>query len=488
MDRVKHRYFSGGGIIKRWFTNSFCVVLALLLIAMISIAFSIHQYYYDTVRSTLEYRANSNSVRSFFGSASDASEPQFEQQAMEYIESFPEKNLMEVWVIDKNGRALASTSGFSVDDSDMHDYEQALESEERSGLWIGRNVSGEKIMALTVLLPEDSIGQSGAIRYIASLEDIDSQFLLILFYLTIAALAAVALAAFSGAFFIRSIVNPVKEINEKAKILAKGDYSAKIENFTQNDEIGELCRTFNEMAQAMGESDRMKNDFISTVSHELRTPLTAIRGWGETIQNADPETVKTGIDVILNETSRLNTMVEDLLDFSKLESGRLSLKLKKIDGFAELEETALVFFERAEREGIDFKYQIPEDQCAVLMADPVRLKQIFVNIIDNAFKYSDKKDALVTVNASVSEGAFKVIVSDNGCGIRAEDLPHIKEKFYKANISVKGSGIGLAVCDELIRLHHGTLQLFSELGIGTTVEIQLPLYEEKKKGNNYGKT
>ena len=81
-----------------------------------------------------------------------------------------------------------------------------------------------------------------------------------------------------------------------------------------------------------------------------------------------------------------------------------------------------------------------------------------------------------------------MIVSDNGCGIRAEDLPHIKEKFYKANISVKGSGIGLAVCDELIRLHHGTLQLFSELGIGTTVEIQLPLYEEKKKGNNYGKT
>ncbi len=478
MDRVKHRFFAGGGIIKRWFTKSFCVVLALLLIAVISVAVSIHQYYYDTVRSTLEYRANSNSVRSFFGTMNESTALQFEQRAMEYIESFPEKNLMEVWVLDKNGRALASTSGFSVDDSDMRDYAEATESEDRSGLWIGRNVNGEKVMALTVLLPADSDGQSGAIRYIASMEDIDAQFLLVLFYLMIAALAAVALAAFSGAFFIRSIVNPVKEINEKAKILAKGDYSAKIENFTQNDEIGELCRTFNEMARAMGESDRMKNDFISTVSHELRTPLTAIRGWGETIQNADAdaETVKTGIDVILNETNRLNAMVEDLLDFSKMESGRLTLKQKKIDGFAELEETALVFHERAEREGIDFKYVIPEDGAAVLMADPVRLKQIFVNIIDNAFKYSDKKDALVTVNASVSEGAFKVIVSDNGCGIRAEDLPHVKEKFYKANISVKGSGIGLAVCDELIRLHHGTLQIFSEIGLGTTVEIQLPLY------------
>ena len=122
------------------------------------------------------------------------------------------------------------------------------------------------------------------------------------------------------------------------------------------------------------------------------------------------------------------------------------------------------------------------EQRTLMLADPVRLQQIFVNVIDNAFKYSDKQDALVTVNASVSRGYFKVVVSDNGCGISKEDLPHVKEKFYKANISVKGSGIGLAVCDELVRLHNGSLNLYSEPEIGTTVEILLPLAARKQEG------
>lgn len=482
MDSLTHQRNHNGGIIRRWITNNFCVVLGILLLAVLSVAISIHEYYYDTVQSTLEYRAFSNSVNSFFGQYTESSDQQFEERALEYIENFSEKNLMEVWVIDKSGNVLASTSGFSVDNSQLQDYEEALTAENRSALWTGRNINGEKIMALTVLLPEDSSGRAGALRYIASLQDIDAQFYVVLFYLFAAAAVAMLLVAFSGAFFIRSIVNPVKEINEKAKILAKGDYSAKIEKYSESDEIGELCHTFNEMAQAMGESDRMKNDFISTVSHELRTPLTAIKGWGETIQNADPETVKTGVDIILSETQRLNTMVEDLLDFSKMENGRLTLKLRRVDGFAELEETALVFSERASREGIDFRYDIPAEQVAMLLADPVRLQQIFVNVIDNAFKYSDKLDALVTVNASVSRGYFKVVVSDNGCGISKEDLPHVKEKFYKANISVKGSGIGLAVCDELVRLHNGSLNLYSEPEIGTTVEILLPLAARKQEG------
>lgn len=463
-----------GGIVKRWFINSFCVVLAILSVAVVAGAVSVHSYYYNTVRAALEYRAYSGSVNSFFAVDTDGS--RFESLALEYIESFQEKNLMEVWVIGKNGRALASTSGFSVDDSDMADYADALSGENGdAGLWVGRNINGEKVMALTVMLPQDAHGRAGAIRYISSLEDIDRQFYKVLFYLFVVVLAALSLVAFSGSFFIRSIVNPVKEINEKAKILAKGDFSAKIENYSDSDEIGELCSTFNDMAKAIGQSDRMKNDFISTVSHELRTPLTAIKGWGETIQDADPETVKTGVGVILNETQRLNQMVEDLLDFSKMESGRLSLRMQKVDGFAELEETALVFSDRASREGIDFQYEIPCDSFAPIYADPARLKQVFVNVIDNAFKYSDKTDALVTVRAATEGGFLKILVSDNGCGISKTDLPHVKEKFYKANISVKGSGIGLAVSDELIRLHNGSLNVFSEQDIGTTVEIVLPL-------------
>lgn len=476
MDTVIKKYRQHGGIVKRWFINTFCVVVFVLAVILIFIAATLHSHYYGTARKTLESRAFSSNLSTFFSQNNVSSDAEFNSLAHEYIENFTEKNIMEVWVIGKNGKAIASTTGFSVDDSDMQDYNTALTSEDGSGLWKGRNINREKIMALTVMLPADSDGNRGAVRFIASLEDIDSQYITILFLLLLVLFFTAGLVAFSGSFFIRSIVNPVKEINEKAKILAKGDFTAQIEQFSDIDEISELCSTFNEMAKAIGESDRMKNDFISTVSHELRTPLTAIKGWGETVEESnDIGAVKTGVNIILSETDRLNSMVEDLLDFSKMESGRLTLRMQKADIFAELLDTAIVFYERAQREGIEFKYDIPVEEVALSQIDPNRIKQVFVNIIDNAFKYCDKKDSLVTLKAFVFEGKFKAIISDNGCGISAEDLPRVKEKFYKANISVKGSGIGLAVCDEIIKKHQGEFNIFSDLGIGTTVEIVLPL-------------
>ncbi|MBR1811996.1 MAG: HAMP domain-containing histidine kinase [Clostridia bacterium] len=465
-----------GGIIKRWFTHSFLVVIAVLIAAVTITAFSVQRYYYNSVRSALEYRANSAGLNNLFSMNADGSEEQFLANSLDYLENFSEKNLMEVWVINGAGAAVAASTGFPVTQAEMRDYAAALASENGRGVWIGRNVNGEKIMALTVFPTSDLTGRSGAVRYISSLEDIDAQFYRVLFFLSVFALAAIGFTAFSGAFFIGSIVRPVKDINEKSKILAGGDFSAKIETYTQKDEIGELCETFNDMAQAIRESDRMKNDFISTVSHELRTPLTAIKGWSETIRYApDPQTVQMGMDVILSETERLDAMVTDLLDFSKMESGRLALRFQKIDGFAELQETVLVFSDRAVREGVAFHYEIPDGGAAVINADPARLRQVFVNIIDNAFKYKNAARPMVAVSAAVSSGQFKVLVSDNGCGISKEDLPHVTEKFYKANIAVKGSGIGLAVCDELIRLHGGSLHITSEEDVGTTVEVLLPL-------------
>jgi signal transduction histidine kinase len=229
------------------------------------------------------------------------------------------------------------------------------------------------------------------------------------------------------------------------------------------------------MASELGATDRMKNDFISSVSHELRTPLTAIKGWGETILSSGPsdkETLSKGMSVIIEETERLSGMVEELLDFSRMQNGKFKMVMNKVDILAELGEAVLMFSDRAHREGLTLIYNEPESLPTV-MGDRNRLKQVFVNILDNAFKYSNS-GGIVTVGTSSGEKFVKISIADTGCGIPPADLPRVKEKFFKGNSTRRGSGIGLAVSDEIVCLHGGTLEIESEESKGTTVITTLP--------------
>ena len=144
--------------------------------------------------------------------------------------------------------------------------------------------------------------------------------------MTAVCIAILLLMALTGFYFINSIVKPVQQISATAAKFAKGDFSLRIKN-DSGDEIGDLCTAINHMADELSSADTMKNEFISSVSHELRTPLTAIKGWAETINNErDPVITGKGIRVITNETERLSRMVEELLDFSRMQSGHFTLQ------------------------------------------------------------------------------------------------------------------------------------------------------------------
>lgn len=465
------------GITRRWVLSTLSIIVLILVIVSVAASLSIKEYYYTLAENTIDSKIQKTAVQSFFKNYVDSSDNVFEEGAREFIESFNYRHIMDMWVVNDDSNVIVTSAGFSVNDvGDMPDFELALKSESGNETWIGRNSNGEKILAKTFIINNSDGSAAGGVRLIVSLADLDRQHIIYSVFISALCLAALFMVAVTGMYFIRSIVRPVVQINETAKLIAKGDFNARVDITDGNDEISELCNTVNYMSEEIARSDKVKNDFISTVSHELRTPLTAIKGWAETIRdmgNSDMEMTEKGIDIIISETDRLYNIVEDLLDFSKMQSGRMVKRAEPIDIVKELDNAVNVFNDRSKREGIKIVYTRP-DITAPMSADKNLIKQVFANILDNAFKYT-KRDGRVAIFAEIAGDNIVISIADTGCGISKDDLPHITEKFYKANMSVRGSGIGLAVVEEIIQLHNGKLDIASTPGRGTVVTVILPV-------------
>lgn len=481
----KFKNFKLEGITKRWIINIIGLIFVFLIIVFIIAAFSIKTFYYNSVENILNSGASSSAVNYFAVNLNSGTS--LESSAAQFIDSYTYKDKTTTWVINNEGNVIASSDGFINQNVNMPDYNEAMANEKGTGKYVGKIAKGgEHIMAVTRVIQNSNGTNVGAVRIMTSLDKINSQIATLIFLIFLALLVVFLIIIFSNLFFIRSIIIPVREITDTTKAISQGNLDVRIEK-KYDDEIGDLCDSINSMAAEIASSDKMKNDFISTISHELRTPLTSIKGWGETLsfgqnENMDELTAK-GLQVIVSEAGRLEGFVEELLDFSRLQSGRMTLRLAKTDIFAELDETVFTFRERAMREGIEVKYSIP-DFAAPANADANRLKQVFMNILDNALKYS-RPNSKIFVKAEFAKfnngDAIKISIADQGCGISKEDLPHVMEKFYKANVSVRGSGIGLAVTNEIINLHKGKLEIDSEEGTGTLVTIYLPIESAPSK-------
>lgn len=470
----------------RWLVDVLSIVVISVLILLVGISLFIYNFYHDSVRQNIMSRINiSTEVLESYDSASDR---EFELNAKNFMQSYFDKQTFEVQVFDRYGNMIVSSQGFRSDEKNMNDYVIAKTSKDGVGEWSGTSESGESIMAITAVLPSTKYESMGAIRFVVSMEAVNDAVRNSVLAVILVGLFIIAVTVISGMLFLRSILRPVRAITDTAFRIASGDFDARLPvDEKDKSELGMLCDTINYMASELKSSENLKNDFISSVSHELRTPLTAIKGWGETVKLSvgnDEELTQKGVDIIIKETERLSGLVEDLLDFSRLQSGRLSIRLEHCDIIAELTEAVYMYRETAAHNGVKLLYKEPKTLPAV-MADPARIKQVFINIIDNAVKYSSSGDT-VRVSAEKHDVYIEVTVSDTGCGIAAEDLGKVKEKFYKANTTVSGSGIGLAVADEIIKQHNGILEVDSKLGEGTTVSIILPyiLPEKSEKGTS----
>lgn len=466
-------------ITKRWLRGSLLITVLILALAEGLFLYFGYQNLYGGIERAMESRFSTFIGRlQATGTAgdSDSNAASRAQSLRRTVEQFEEKDKFEFMLLDQNGVVLATSSGTINENlTEGVDYYHALVSSDGVGRAIFRTPDGERVMAVTELVPYDA-GNITAMRLVTSLTLADRQWWNMVLISGGVVLLALAFALWSGLFFIRSIVRPLGQVEVIANRIAGGDLQTRLPDTRYNDEIGRLCHTINEMAEHLTETDRMKNEFISSVSHELRTPLTSIKGWVETIaalKDPNDENYRKGLEVIGAETDRLYAMVEELLDFSRLQNG-IKLDCQVLDLVAEATDAALFVEGRIRQEGLRLVYEEPPEPFPV-WADPARLRQVFINVLDNAIKYSPPGGSIfLTLTKDPSN--VTVSIRDQGRGISPEDLEKVKVKFFKGKNSVRGSGIGLAVVDAIVTALGGTTDITSTLGQGTTVLITLPLY------------
>ncbi len=287
------------------------------------------------------------------------------------------------------------------------------------------------------------------------------------------ALGAVVLV--SHLLFLRSLTGRINTLTEAARRIAEGSYGIQVGK-KHEDEIGTLSDTVNEMSARLAGAEKLQSEFISSVSHELRTPLTAITGWSETLMydEAIRGDSRRGVQIISREASRLTKMVVEMLEFTRIQDGRFNLNVSELDLAAELEDVVFTYGGLLAQDGIELRYTPPEEDVPPILGDGERLKQVLLNILDNAAKYG-REGKVVEVALTADAADAVVTVRDYGPGIPENELPFVKQKFYKGSGKERGSGIGLAVCEEIIARHKGTLTVENAPERGVLVTVKLPL-------------
>ena len=470
------------GITRRWLCGSLLMTVLLVLLVEGMFLYSCTRSYYNSVQQTMYRRFSSISgqLKMYTGDSAQKASASRSVALRRMVEQFSDKDKYEFMLLDSYGSVIASSSGTDAEGIlTSADFEQAQETGDGMGVAIYRTDSSEMVMAVCCLVPY-AAEDVAAMRLVTSLTLVQNQLKNVFLISIVVVITILGFTVASGLYFVRSIVVPLGQVERTAASIARGELDVRLPvTGDARDEVDRLRGTINRMAEGLEETEKMKNEFISSVSHELRTPLTSIRGWVETLRTLDDpedENYRKGLEIINNETARLYNMVEELLDFSRLQNGRLKMTCRPLDLVAELTDAVLFCEARIQREGLVLVYNEPEEMIPVY-ADPDRLRQVFINIMDNAIKYS-APGGRITVKLWAGEYKAFVEILDQGRGIPPEDLENVKTKFYKGSNSVRGSGIGLALVDSIMTALDGTMDIKSTLGRGTVVTLGLPLYKK----------
>lgn len=447
-------------------------VLIIVLITLFFEVFSIlslSDYYYSNTAGVLFSQARFNSELFLSYLSNDT----LSNVVIRNKNQFYRTNRTQVQILDNAGRVLYDSIGSNEIGKILETPDVVVAQSNRSQVFIG-NVDYDTDPVMSVSHPlNNQTRQVGIIRLTTSLREVNEVIrgrtsLFIGFGLLV-----IALSILFSWIVSRSITRPIKSLTKVAARLADGQFTVRAP-VESSDEIGDLSKTLNFMSENILKKEQIKNEFISSVSHELRTPLTSIKGWAITLQadNVPEPMMNEGLKIIEKESDRLGAMVEDLLDFSRFSSGTFSLSKSTFDLVEVARNILSQFRPRTRDRKLDMIFNYAEEPMTIV-ADPDRIKQLLLNIIDNAIKFTPEGGTILT-DLSYVDNNVKISVTDTGVGISEQEISLVTEKFWKGSSSASHTGLGLSICEEIAKAHGGTLTITSKVGKGTTVSCVIP--------------
>lgn len=452
--------------------NFMLIILITVIVIEIVLIGGIRRYYYKSIEDILI-----NQIEFSIGySLKYLSLGTIEDMVVNDVDLFWQNTKAQVQIFDEKGDLVMDSIGMSPKEVDKtSDIYRALSGDRVTS--VSTSSDGEAIMAVTKGIGQDD-NMLGVVRFITSLEETNNLIRNIV-YLLLGVGGIVILISGGVAFILaNSIVKPLNKITKIAGFMAEGNLNIRSDIVVPY-EIGQLGNTLNYMADEILKKEEIKNDFISSISHELRTPLTSIKGWAITLQDEDieEEILLDGLNIIETESERLNIMVEELLDFSRFVSGRITLNRDQVYINSVINSVYMQLIPRAKSLGVDFTIDLKKDY--LILGDVNRIKQVLINVLDNSFKFIDDRPRVsIKTSENQKPGLISVIIEDNGIGISTDEIDRVKEKFYKGKTSRSNSGIGLSIADEIMKLHNGNLLISSKLAYGTQVILEFPIYDE----------
>ena len=468
------------GLRKKVIKNYFIIIIITVTLFEGLFIFYVQNYYYDSVRQSLKSQVEyTNSV--YNNSINNIENTTFDEKISNILEKQRVVGGLKyaIQVINKDKYIIIDQYGIKKHEKiEAEDVDKALKSikdvKDLSPITHKIKSTNEHVMSISVPIKINNVIE-GAIRYSVSLNEIDATIFKLALGLIIAGIFILIIAISLSLRFAETIIQPLIELKEFANELAHGNFSIKLKDTSiSDDEIGDLAKTFVYMASEIDKSEKLKEEFISSISHELRTPLTSIKGWSETLgyEGITRDELDLGLGIIQDETERLIKLVEELLDFSRLASDRIKLKIDTVNikslAIGVMNQLKVKSSEKDIRLNVEFE----NENIDLIQGDKDRLRQVLINLIQNSIKFTDE-DGFINIIVSQDEEYTTIKVVDNGAGIEKENLEKVLDKFFQEDYNESGSGLGLAISNEIVKLHGGKMTLNSKKGIGTSITVKI---------------
>ena len=463
------------GLRKRVIKYYFIMIIITVALFEGLLMFYLQNYYYNSAKQSLISQATyTMDIYDGIGMESTS----FENKVYNIFEKgqINSNTNFTVEFIDKNNNVILDKYGIKTNKKyEYEDVNKALRGSSNLTPYT-YTISGtnEHVMSISVPLRVNNQIE-GAVRYSVSLRNIDNTILKLICFFISAGVIILIIAFLLSLRFAESLIRPLKNLKQFANELAQGNYNIKLKKEQlHDDEIADLVRTFEHMAFEIDKSRKLKEEFISSVSHELRTPLTSIKGWSETLgyEGIGKEELDLGLGIIQDETERMISLVEDLLDFSRLSSDRIRLQIDMVDVTKLAKGVVAQMAVKANEKNITLLTEFKTEEIVNIQGDKNRLRQVLINLVQNAIKFTSEGGYVVVV-VSQGEEFTTFTVTDNGVGIKKENLNKVLDKFFQEDYNKSGSGLGLAISNEIVKLHGGKMIIDSEKGVGTTIIFTL---------------